>query len=349
MIVEELIVWLNNPEPTRFPYDSVLAEYHRMGKHFVSDSLLKMLALSRKVLLDPSDSGGDTTLLREFLRCALDKWDGCYEYTTYLALRLLPTPTMDDTPGLVTLALKRRDWLVLQLVADEINFELAFSSGHCELLPEMRPSPSLTTKRCRLAVQIVKPALQRLGLVDESTPADPYLAACKLCVTVLPILSTQDRRMLQLSMLPVYTIHDEYLFIRVLQAFEVTFALLAIMLCAAIRALSEKDCKTAISHISLAESALHEAAPLFSLLATMQPEAFRTFRKFTEGASAIQSRNYKIVEALCSKPDAERLNSAAYFRFQRSATGFLSVTERSTMRSDQHAALNGSPQMSSIC
>ena len=44
----------------------------------------------------------------------------------------------------------------------------------------------------------------------------------------------------------------------------------------------------------------------------MQVEAFQTFREFTEGASAIQSRNYKLVESLCRQPDPARLDSAAY-------------------------------------
>ena len=57
---------------------------------------------------------------------------------------------------------------------------------------------------------------------------------------------------------------------------------------------------------------LREAAPLFSLVATMQVAAFHTFREFTEGASAIQSRNYKLIESLCRQPDASRLDSAAY-------------------------------------
>ena len=44
----------------------------------------------------------------------------------------------------------------------------------------------------------------------------------------------------------------------------------------------------------------------------MQVQAFHTFREFTEGASAIQSRNYKLVESLCRRPDPSRLDSAAY-------------------------------------
>ncbi|MFJ3172969.1 hypothetical protein ACIPJK_19625 [Streptomyces roseus] len=44
----------------------------------------------------------------------------------------------------------------------------------------------------------------------------------------------------------------------------------------------------------------------------MQVESFRTFREFTDGASAIQSRNYKLVESLCRVPDQDRLDSPAY-------------------------------------
>jgi len=39
----------------------------------------------------------------------------------------------------------------------------------------------------------------------------------------------------------------------------------------------------------------------------MEPEAFLTFREYTDGASAIQSRSYKTVESLCRTPDDDRL------------------------------------------
>ena len=68
----------------------------------------------------------------------------------------------------------------------------------------------------------------------------------------------------------------------------------------------------ALPRIEAAEARLHEAAPLFSLVATMRVEAFHTFREFTDGASAIQSRNYKLAESLCRQPDEARLDSAAY-------------------------------------
>jgi tryptophan 2,3-dioxygenase len=79
---------------------------------------------------------------------------------------------------------------------------------------------------------------------------------------------------------------------------------------------------------------MDEAAPLFSLVATMQPQAFLSFREFTEGASAIQSRSYKRVESLCRRPDPERLDSPAYHSVpevrERVLAGQLSVDEALT-------------------
>jgi tryptophan 2,3-dioxygenase len=113
-------------------------------------------------------------------------------------------------------------------------------------------------------------------------------------------------------MLPVYVSHDEYLFIRVLQAYECVFAALADELRAAIGDLTAGRVRSAAERLAHARDQLATAGPLFSLLATMQPESFRTFRAYTEGASAIQSRSYKLVESLCRTPDAARLASAAY-------------------------------------
>ncbi|HLL50030.1 MAG TPA: hypothetical protein VK356_05110, partial [Thermomicrobiales bacterium] len=101
-------------------------------------------------------------------------------------------------------------------------------------------------------------------------------------------------------------------FIRVLQSFEATFALVAVELHAAVRALTDGEFAFAVQRVQSAETRLREAAPLFSLVATMQVEAFQAFREFTDGASAIQSRNYKLVESLCRQPDPSRLDSAAY-------------------------------------
>jgi tryptophan 2,3-dioxygenase len=311
--MKELTLWLGHPKPTRFPYDAVVGEFRRVGKHFVAEDLLATLALARDGVEDLPDPYHGSTLLHRFLQTALDKFDGRYDYPTYTGLALLPMPSVDDPPEQLPYALPRRDRLVVQLIADLLDFELAAGDGRTELLPHMRPDARTTAKRYRLARKVVAPTLRRLGLVGEVTAADPEQAARDLCAAVQPELSALDRRIMQLSMLPVYVVHDEYMFIRVLQLFEITFALLAAELRGAVYALvAHEDCATATRCVHVAETVLRESAPLFSLAATMQVEAFRTFREFTDGASAIQSRNYKILESLCRTPDPDRLASAAY-------------------------------------
>jgi tryptophan 2,3-dioxygenase len=313
VIVEELHTWLQSPDPATFPFDAVVGDYHRVGKHFVDDDLLEALARVRAAMLPFAPTCPDAYLLRRFLDTALDKRDGRYEYPTYIGLSLLPIPGVDEPwPIDAESALRRRDKLVLALLADVVAFELDSAAGHTDLFPELPPDARTVVKRCRHVLRVAEPALEREGMALTVHDVDAVLAARVLRDTIFERLTVRERRVLKLSMLPVYVSHDEYLFIRVLQLFETTFACLALALLDAVNALADADADTAAENVALAEETLRESAPLFSLLGTMQIESFRTFRNFTEGASAIQSRNYKTVESICRRPDADRLNSAAY-------------------------------------
>jgi tryptophan 2,3-dioxygenase len=306
--------WLSSRNADDFPYDAVVAEFHRVGKHFVETELLDALAGVRAALPEVRGSVASVRLLDRFLDAALDKWDGRYANPTYLALSLLPLSEVDDLSHHqdVTAAERQYDRLFVQLVADASRFELAAADGATEMLPQMRPDARTTAKRCRLGLQVAGPAARRLGLSDGVDVDDPIAGARRLWANLAADLSPAERRTLQLTMLPVSLIHDEYQFIRVLQSFEATFNLVAVQLQAAMRAITDGECHLALAHLQAAETRLREAAPLFSLVATMQVEAFHTFREFTEGASAIQSRNYKLLESSCRQPDQARLDSPAY-------------------------------------
>lgn len=313
--MRELTDWLTDPVPGRFPYPAVLQEFHRVGKHFVPDEVLKSLALARERLAADTPAGAgaaDRLLLDRFLDTALDKWDGRYDYPSYTSLGVLGLPTADDGPAAAKAARATRDRLTVQLLGDLLRFELAAAEGRTGWLPEMRPDARTVQKRCRLALRVAKPALARLGHGGRVTDEDPVEGAAQLWEFVeAELLDAHERRVLELSMLPVYVSHDEHMFIRVLQSFETTFALLALSIRTAIGDLPARTAD-ATGHLAVARTVLAESAPLFSLLATMQVESFRIFREFTDGASAIQSRNYKLVESLCRLPDKERLESSAY-------------------------------------
>src|SRR5215208_1417480 len=93
---EAVAHWLSSRNAGDFPYDAVVAEYHRVGKHFVAKELLEALAGVRAVLAEVRGSVTSVRLLDRFLDGALDKWDGRYANPTYLALSLLPLPSVDD-------------------------------------------------------------------------------------------------------------------------------------------------------------------------------------------------------------------------------------------------------------
>ncbi|MEY9931311.1 tryptophan 2,3-dioxygenase [Catenulispora sp. GP43] len=328
----DLAAWSAAPVPACFPYLPVVGAYHRVGKHFVAASLLKHLDVARSALSESSDTKTSDTktsdtdpqapVLAAFLDVLLDKFDERYDYQTYLALSLLPMPDGGPAPLEAATggsAQRQHDRLLVQLGADALAFELAALDGHTALFPHLRPDPAVAAKRCRLGLRSLGPALERLGLARDLEPAlrpgpqdDLLAAARRICARVRADASPQERRVVGLTVLPVWISHDEYLFIRVLQAFETRFALLAVRLRAALAALAIGRPRTAAAEVRNAQAGLEESFRLFSLLATMQVASFQEFRRYTEGASAIQSRNYKLVESLCRIPDEDRLDSAAY-------------------------------------
>ena len=192
----------------------------------------------RAALPEVRGSVTSVRLLDRFLDAALDKWDGRYANPTYLGLSLLPLPAVDDLSQDVTTAERQYDRLFVQLIADASRFEIAAAEGATELLPQMRPDSRTTAKRCRLVLQVAGPAARRLGLSDGVDVVDPIAGARQLWANLAADLTLAERRTLQLTMLPVSLIHDEYQFIRVLQSFEATFALVAVQLQAAVRALA---------------------------------------------------------------------------------------------------------------
>lgn len=297
-----LTQWTSRPDAASFPYDDVVAEFQRAGKHFVAEDLLDALERARDVL---PEARGTTEALAKYLSVLLDKRDGTYDYSSYLALDVFPA--LDKTSPWTS-----RDRLVAHLVADVLRFELAADAGETDLFARERPSALILEKRLRLALRAIAPPLARLGLgtVDRAAPVQEQ--ARRVVDLVGADQSPAERQVVRISLLPVDTIHDEYMFIRVLQAFEVTFSALAIGLGAAVGALTAGDAGDAAHWIAAAAATLREAAPLFSLVATMRVESFQTFRKYTDGASAIQSGNYKLMEALCRPPDPARIDSAAF-------------------------------------
>ena len=298
--------WLLLPHPDTFPLDVVIGEFRHVGKHFVTREVLMALAEARVALPDAAEE------LRRFLNTALDKYDGRFDNPSYLALHDLPLPTTSAGCPLDTSAAERQhDRLIMLLVADVLRFEIAALEGTTGLLPLMRPDKRTVAKRCTLGLRVLRTVMTRLAIGGAtSTKNDPIETVRELCAAIEP--TAEERHMLAVTLLTVSTVHDEHLFVRMLQCYETVFSLVAVQLRAAIIAVKAGKAARATGALRAAASAMDEASPLFSLVATMQPAAFMTFREYTDGASAIQSRSYKTIESLCRKPDPERLAGPGY-------------------------------------
>jgi tryptophan 2,3-dioxygenase len=292
-----LAAWRRSPSPFAFPYDEVVAAFRAVGKHFVARELLEELDRVRAGVPEGCPAHLD---LARFLDTALDKFDGRYDNPSYLALEQLGLPGADGCPD-PGHALHARDRLTALLMADVVRHELANA-----------PEERVTAKRCRHALRTALPALARLGIDVEVDADDPRATAERMRDAVFAHATPAERRKLQLTALPVSLVHDEYMFLRALQSYETTFGLIGVQLGMAVAALERGDGEGAAAMLGEAEAILAESSAFWSLTGTMRTESFLTFREFTDGASAIQSRSYKRVEGLCRRPDAERLDSPAF-------------------------------------
>jgi tryptophan 2,3-dioxygenase len=327
LLIEKLKLVRKGRNPGGFPFIELLWSYRRHGKHFVSPELTAELRRVREALAEPAPDVH--RLLHPFLDVMLDKHDGRYDYRSYLALELLDLPDEDALIRRPRDSQPELDRSLLLLATDIVRFELDAFYGKSNWMPKRAAGRKLVEERCRRTLKALYPTLARLQLDDIIDPDSPMQSARTLVMAVDVMMSEEEKLRLQLSHVPVYVVHDEYMFIRILQCFEVEFAWLCAQLKAAIHACAD-DIHTTIARVQQCCEHLKDAAPFFHVLSTLDPESFKAFRIYTEGASAIQSRNYKRVESLCNKPADERLHSLAY----------QSVPEIQRLVLDGHETLN---------
>ncbi|MFI7602462.1 hypothetical protein [Actinoplanes sp. NPDC049681] len=283
----------------QFPYEVVTRHVQRSGKHHLSAQVIEQLVDARRDLAAQDD------LLTRFLDCLLDKHDGTYRYDTYLSLPVLRD--LVTGPAAVLSPME----LAGLLVADVLRFEVEALHGRHDLLPDGRPSVRTVRKRIRhglghLYRHGTPSPTRRDWNPEQPEQADEILAA--LPSSGVPLV----RARLAMTVHPVHVLHDEYMFIRILQSYETVFTGLVGSAAEALHRLRAADVAGAAGCLADAATALERAGLLFTLLATMDPSAFRHFRDFTEGASAIQSEYYKRFELTCGTPPGERLSSPAF-------------------------------------
>lgn len=300
----ELDRWLDPAVPPKELDALLLArlvtrEVRRVGKHFLAADRLERLAAVRQ------RHAGHDAYLDGFLDCILDKHDGRFWNRTYLFLPVIEVVMADHE-------LPASDMAAL-LAADVVRHELGTARSRSDVSPLGRPDPRTLQTRVRHSLRFMTAHL--------GDPASTGLLAVAhepgsvLTDLLLELPATRSRRAgewLELTAQPVSTVHDEYFFLRVLQAHEMGFAGMNQRLRPAIAAVRDQHYGLVVRLLQEVVAFMDRHASLFRIVATMRPEAFHTFREFTDGASAIQSEEYKRFEGLCGRPPVSRLGSPAF-------------------------------------
>ncbi|MFF8259069.1 tryptophan 2,3-dioxygenase family protein [Streptomyces virginiae] len=281
---------------------SVNGHVRRTGKHFLPKRMLMRLSEIRH------RNAARLPFLHTFLDCVLDKHEDRFWNRTYLSLPVLEL--LLDARNPATSA-ERMSTL---LMADVVRFEIGAAGGSREGPRRGRPDAETVRTRLRHALRFVAqdvggPQFVELPSRLDGTPRSRLeeLAEC------LPRLPEADAwSWFDVTVQPVYVLHDEYFFIRVLQCHEMLFTAIAEHVKSAVSALRERRPEKCAERIDDAVAMFERAAGLFRTVATMRAEHFSAFRQYTHGASAIQSEQYKRFESLCGVPPAPRLHSAAF-------------------------------------
>ncbi|GGY87397.1 hypothetical protein GCM10010343_10560 [Streptomyces avidinii] len=288
---------------------TVTEEVRRTGKHFLPQPLLHRLGdIHDRHAVDRRP------LLQAFLDCMLDKHEGRYWNRTYLSLPLLELllDPSDDPEGAPD-----PNRMATLLIADVIRFETRMDAPSME--PEGSvdrdpPDPVTLRKRLRHALRFVAHDLGVPGADDLVSRAGhvPWSRWAEVADRLPRPTGTEAAHWFDVTVQPVYVLHDEYFFIRALQAHEMIFTAIAADVREAIGALRDGRLEAAAGHVERAAGLFDRASALFRMVATMRPGHFSAFRQFTQGASAIQSEQYKRFEILCGLPTAPRLRSEAF-------------------------------------
>ncbi|MFG2340433.1 tryptophan 2,3-dioxygenase family protein [Streptomyces yangpuensis] len=300
---------------------SVNDHVRRTGKHFLPERMLMRLREIR------DRNTADLPLLHAFLDCLLDKHEGRFWNRTYLSLPVLELLLEGRN------SVRSADRMATLLMADVVRFEAGAATGSREGPGRGRPDAETVRTRLRHALRFVAAGLggQEAGDLPSRLDKIPGSRLRELADRLPGPPATGAWAWFDVTVQPVYVLHDEYFFIRILQAHEMLFTAMAKHVESAVSALRAGCPGESAERMDDAAAIFERAAGLFRTVATMRADHFSVFRHYTQGASAIQSEQYKRFESLCGVPPAPRLHSTAFtsvpaVRAEARAAGHDTVT-----------------------
>lgn len=280
--------------------EQVTAVVQAVGVHHLAEPVLDGLAVVR------DRHGTRDALLDAFLDCVLAKRDGRYWNRTYLLLPVLE--------GLVDGPMAPLDpiGMAALLAADVIRRELCAARRGAPAADLGRPDPRTLRTRVRHATRFMTAHLGTATAADLLGAASHAPSTTTLLAQLPTAPDPRAAAWFAVTVQPVSTVHDEVFFIRALQAHEMVFTTAARRIQQATNALRDGRPLVTAVHVHDVRVLIDRAASLFRLVATIRPAAFHAFRDRTDGASAIQSEQYKRFELRCAIPPPNRIGAAAF-------------------------------------
>ena len=198
---------------------------------------------------------------------------------------------------------------IFYLLQDYLRFE-AESVAEVETSHRERFAKDIITKerleKIRQAVVVCKGLFKRM----EFAPPDPELS-----IPAFKTLeeyagdSTRLSALIHLTGIPQTSFHDEVLFLRTIQVGEFCFYGIRMAVIEAIENIHARKVHHAVARIAEASTLAELLHKMFVILRTMPPEHFADFRDYTEDASAVQSRNYQLMDIYVRGVDAASCKS----------------------------------------
>ncbi|GAA3748629.1 tryptophan 2,3-dioxygenase [Salinactinospora qingdaonensis] len=282
------------PVPTdSFPFAEILGHYQLWGRTHVSPKLANGLRDTYVKLPTPRSS--QERILVDWLPSTFDQQDG--DYDSYIAAPMLERLAAATGESSVDVGL---DTEIVVLLADLLRTE-----GEA-----LAAAPD--TSRQRVRTHATVQALARVtGLspkagvsVPDEVPQvgknDPALAevASRFAEATLGDAPPDIHRAVEIALLPTTPLHDELMFIRNVQLFELVYRQMSRCLQRTRLALLADDIETAVAELDDAAGRVENTPALYRILTTMSRESFAVIRSHTDGRSAIQSRSYREVERI---------------------------------------------------
>jgi tryptophan 2,3-dioxygenase len=308
-----------------FPYEVVLRHWHAVGRAAVDP--LTVAAIDGATATLAADTaaaapGSWAWFLRHWLTMLVDITHDRCSYATYVG-----TPALEELPEAPWWAAAGVDG------PDAVIGLLLAHLLHHESKAAMRGDGDVETLVARTAI-LSESVVRHSGPFPDVDGESVLDRGAQLAERVLDAAPTDAVRQLELLSVPMTTIHDEHMFLRLLQLFETVFVAMRAHIERARALLEVDDIDPAAAEVEQAAACLGRSIPYFRVLGTMKPETFAGIRNETPGASGLQSTGFKGIELACARQLPDRLASPGY---QEPTVAALinSTRERATI--EEHA------------